>query len=47
MNIQTLKIELQKKIAKMNYRDFNNLIDELKRMYYKAHKHNMREHIDE
>ena len=38
MNFNTIRQELYKKIKNMSKDDFNNLISELKRIYYKAHK---------
>lgn len=37
MNFDTLKQELYKKIKNMSKEDFTNFIDELKRIYDKAH----------
>ena len=38
MNFNTVKQELYKKIKKMSKEDFIKFIDELKRIYYKAHR---------
>ena len=43
MNFNTVKQELNKKIKKMSKEDFIKFIDELKCIYYKAHRYEVKE----
>ncbi len=35
--MNTLKMEIKKKVAKMNRADFENFISEIRRLYFNAH----------
>ena len=37
MNMNTLKMEIKKKVAKMNHADFDHFISEINRLYLNAH----------